>query len=247
MSAIRGSVRVVDLTHEVSEDMPIVGSYPRTQIKEIGGFSEIAPTMSKKKLRWSVCELRLIDHAGTHVDAPLHIRADGEPIDVFEPSHFIRMATVLRVRGKRPGEEIDAEDLSIGLRDSGSRIRRGEVVLIHTGWDRYWGKPMYFRNPGISMDAAKWLADKQVSIVGTDTPNIDPGRKPSVANEPRPGHFYLLAEKKILHMESICGLDRIRDSRVLFIALPLKIRNGTGSPVRAVALEGVELGETRSR
>jgi kynurenine formamidase len=114
-------------------------------------------------------------------------------------------------------------------------IEAGDIVLFDFGWATNWGvRPNaqhYLENwPGVRMDTAEYLLTKQVAAIGVDTLSPDPPE----ALRTQPIHPVVL-EKQVLIIENLCNLDQLPDF-FLFLALPLKIRDGSGSPLRAVAL-----------
>jgi kynurenine formamidase len=114
-------------------------------------------------------------------------------------------------------------------------LQAGDIVLFDFGWAASWGlRPndqRYRENwPGVGMDAAEYLLTKQAAAIGVDTLSPDPPQ----ALRTGPIHPVVL-EKQMLIMENLCNLDQLPDF-FLFLALPLKIRLGSGSPIRAVAL-----------
>ena len=114
-------------------------------------------------------------------------------------------------------------------------IEAGDIVLFDFGWAANWGlRPNtqnYLENwPGVSMDTAEYLLTKQVAAIGVDTLSPDPPE----ALRTQPIHPVVL-EKQVLIIENLCNLDQLPDF-FLFLAFPLKIREGSGSPIRAVAL-----------
>jgi len=126
---------------------------------------------------------------------------------------------------------ITGEDLRAAEKTVGTRIHKHDKVLLYTGWDSHWGKGDYASsNAGISKDAADLFVKRQADLVGIDSANLDHPDDPSF-----PAHNTLLP-KEVLIVENLCNLGSVRRSRFRFIALPLKFKEGTGSPVRAVAI-----------
>ncbi|HHV80353.1 TPA: cyclase family protein, partial [bacterium] len=110
------------------------------------------------------------------------------------------------------------------------KIQPGSRILLRTDWYKVLPDRRYFKEqPRISYELALWLVEKKISILGLETPTINP-----VDNKKL--HQTLLSGGIIL-VEALAHLDEIKRDKVFFIALPLKIMNGDGSPVRAVAIE----------
>jgi kynurenine formamidase len=133
--------------------------------------------------------------------------------------------------------EITPAHLDEARRDQGVEIRRGDVVLLRTGWATYWNDPRKFisevRGPGPSLAGARWLSGHGIFAAGSDTVAFEKVPDPSM-----PVHVHLLVENGIHIMECL-NLEELASARVytfLFIAAPLKIRGGTGSPIRPIAV-----------
>ena len=201
-------------------------------------------------------------HVGTHIDGLGHISKSGKlfqdlevaalqsystgisevGIDVTPP--IIRRGVLLDVpalSGREvleASEPVTAEDLERAADNQNTEINVGDVVLVRTGWIRYFSDSMKYvafdiGEPGPDDSAGSWLAGKKVSYVGADTLAFEQTPAPSL-----PVHVILLVESGIQIME-VLNLEELAEARVyefLFIALPLKIRNATGSPIRPIAI-----------
>ncbi len=169
-------------------------------------------------------------HTGTHLDAPIHFIDKGKSIDQISLERFLLDAVLLRVKVE-PKSYIEEEEIrkaEIKVRG----IRKGEAVLIHTGWaDTHLDKEDYLTNqPALSSEMAEYLASKGPSLVGIDCANIDHNDDPKF-----PVHKILL-KREILVVENLCNLNSLPKERFKLLVLPLKLLGGTGSPIRAVAL-----------
>ena len=133
------------------------------------------------------------------------------------------------------------------LRDAaaGVELRPGDVVLIRTGWGRYWHEAGRFFDtargiPGITVEAATWLADRRVSMVGADTPGVEHISQLAKFGA-LPVHRLLLVDKGI-HLLETADLEELSAMAVrefVFVATPLRLRGASGSPVRPLALVAV--------
>jgi len=145
-------------------------------------------------------------------------------------------------RGSRVPERslISASDLEAVQKAQKTEIRTGDVVLVRTGTDTLWNDPeRYLNGAGISGDASEWLADKKVLAVGSDNVAWDlPGYVDERLKVTLPGHVVLLVQRGVYIVENLnlIELSAARAYEFIFVCLPLKIRGGTASPVRPVAL-----------
>ena len=180
--------------------------------------------------------LTLSEHTGTHMDAPLHFipqgpahyGTDGIPLDRLAGRAATIDATGLGAGGLLAADPIRAWEAEHGA------IEAGDRVLVRYGWDERWATGPQGRRfledwPGLGGEAAKYLVDKGVSLVGCDTLAVD-----AAGSEENPAHHALLGNE-VYVVENLRNLDKLPPF-CLFLALPLKIKDGSGSPVRAVAL-----------
>jgi len=203
------------------------------------------------------------EHAGTHIDAFCHQALDmrlhgGVPVTpaVQTSAGFTRhgidtvapivargvLLDLAALRGGRLPERtlVGARDLDQARRAQGTEIRSGDVVLVRTGSDTVWGEPdRYLNGAGMSGGASEWLAGHGVAAVGADNVAWDlPGVVDERLGVTLPGHVILLVEKGIYIVENLnlIELSIARAYEFLFLCLPLKIRGGTASPVRPIAI-----------
>jgi kynurenine formamidase len=190
---------------------------------------------------------RTAEHGGTHVDAPIHFAHGGSTVDRLPLERLIGPAIVVSVVeacARDRDYRVTVADLEAWERAHGA-IPRGAIVLLSTGFARFWPdrerymgtnergpeavKKLHF--PGLHPDAARWLVDaRAIRAVGLDTPSIDHG--PSTTFET---HRVLLG-REVPVFENLTNLDRLPPTGATVVALPMKIRGGSGAPLRAVAL-----------
>jgi kynurenine formamidase len=170
-------------------------------------------------------------HTGTHVDAPSHFKPRLASIDVIPAERLVCNAILIRVE-KRASQLIEQHDL-------GNQIMQGDTVVIATGWEKRATSTNYMtENPGLSKQAARYLASNKINAVAIDCPSVDAGSdsKFSVHN--------ILLSNNILAVENLCNLDRVvahtkndnNNNRFTLIISPLKLAGATGSPARVLAL-----------
>ena len=169
-------------------------------------------------------------HTGTHVDAPCHFKPGLASIDMIPADRLVCNAVLIRVE-KRASQLIEQHDL-------GDRIKQGDAVVIATGWEKRAASRNYMtENPGLSKQAARYLAKKKVNAVAIDCPSIDAGI------DSRFTAHNILLPHNILAIENLCNLDRIAttssstsSNKFTLIISPLKLAAATGSPARVLAL-----------
>jgi len=214
--------RVVDLSQEIGPDTQMFPAYPRPAFtqwttREVHGF--LAES------------LFLVSHTGTHVDAPWHFEPQGKKLDEIPLDSFLARGHVLDVRGLRSKGLISKRRIGQARARLHEGIGKGDALLLRTGWERRRGTPAYlFENPGLSEEAARELVRWKVGLVGVDTANID-----HPADVGYPAHHRLLSAG-ILILENVANLVALGSSPFYLLALPLRLKGTTASPIRLVAL-----------
>ena len=225
------SLRLIDLSQTLEEHMP---HFPTHSL-----FFHNLWSSYQHGGRSLHFQLVMHEHNGTHVDAPIHFLRHA-PSEAHVTIERVPLAQLLgrgvRVdcRGTMAGEYVSRSQVEDWERRHGA-LQAGDIVLFSFGWADHWGlKPEHHGYiddwPGVAMDAAEYLLSKDIAAIGVDTLSPDPPQALST----NPIHPVVL-EKQILIVENLCHLEQLPDF-FLFLALPLKIREGSGSPVRAVAL-----------
>ena len=202
----------------------------RTLKKEEGDFTT-APAKNIERDGWNAVTLCIYSHTGTHMDAPLHFNAGTEGIGEIAIENFVADCWIVNLPDIKPKSLIKPDDLGIIK----TRVRPGEGVLFRTGWSGYYGNTEIFRNglPRISEELALWCVEKKIRIIGVEPPSIA-----DVNNIPEATRIHtLLLKAGITIVEGLVNLEQIKQDKVRFISLPLKIEKGDGSPCRAIAIE----------
>jgi kynurenine formamidase len=181
--------------------------------------------------------LSMSDHAGTHVDAPVHFdpRPGAASIDQVPLDRFFTEAICLDLGRVPLRHAVTVPEMEAALAESGQEIRRGDTVLLWMAVEqRLLGKPGYLHDfPGLALESVHWLADRGIGMFGVEAIS------PAPEGEPNFQAHMACAERGITHMECLVNLDRlVGRGRFRFIGFPLKIRGGTASPIRAVAMFG---------
>ncbi|SCZ77288.1 cyclase family protein [Acidaminobacter hydrogenoformans] len=205
-------MKIIDLTHLIKENMPV---FPGTEPPVL----EAANTLERDGFREK--KLHMYSHTGTHMDAPAHMINKGWTLDQVGIEAFFGPAVKIDARGLKRIEKIHLEPLT----DSGA-----EFLVLWTGWDQYWGTEKYFGAfPALSLEAAAWLTGLSLKGIGVDAISIDP-----MDSEDFAVHLELLSNDMVL-IENLRGLEQLPE-QFIFSAMPLKLEDADGSPVRAYAL-----------
>lgn len=189
---------------------------------------EIQPNTSIENEGFNTTQLKLYSHAGTHADAPRHFLDEGKTLEQIDLQKCVGLALVIDVAHKEPNSLINVADLG----ERAGEIGPGSRVLLHTGWDQHAELPDYRTSfPRISRELARWLVARGVWLVGVEMPSVAALHDRQELTEV---HQILLGGEIVI-VECLTNL-RLLPPQVFFMALPLKLLGGDGSPVRAVAL-----------
>jgi kynurenine formamidase len=242
-----GTITVVDLSQPLGPETPVIGlppmfaPSPGVTIDVISRYDDRGPA-------WYWNTLRFGEHTGTHFDAPIHWITGKDlsqnACDTIPATRFVGPACVIDVTAdvdRDPDFLLTPERIEAWERDHG-RIPRGAWALLRTGWSRRTD-PAAFLNlaadgphsPGFDARASRLLAiDRDVLGVGVETIGTDAGQAGGF-DPPFPNHAIMHGAGKF-GLASLCNLDRLPATGAILFAAPLKIVNGSGSPLRVLAL-----------
>jgi kynurenine formamidase len=177
-------------------------------------------------------------HGGVHVDEGVQTSVGFRKLGIETMAPIVARGVLIDVPHDDEGYAITADDLQGAAR---TEIHPGDVVLVRTGWGRFWSDPeRYLKAPGVSAGGSRWLIERKVRAVGADNIAFD---VMSSTPDPElgvtlPGHILLLVRAGIPIIENL-NLEELAAAGVhefLFVCLPLKMRGATGSPVRPIAI-----------
>jgi kynurenine formamidase len=176
----------------------------------------------------------ICDHGPTHLDAVCHLSRDpkAESIDQLSLKKCITPAICLDVSDVPRKSQFGADKIKAELKRWNLTIQAGDTVLFYTAhWDRYYGQPEYMTDhPGLTRDATEFILDQGAVNFGVDCTSPD-----MWYDKTYPCHT-VCAQREITHYENLANLKEVVGKRFIFAGIPLKIRKGTGSPVRAIAI-----------
>ncbi|WP_034060267.1 cyclase family protein [Lacinutrix jangbogonensis] len=225
---------IIDLSQEIYEGMPVYKDLPQVKMSIHNTHEEWNGDLDSKTKTPAVHKLELGEHTGTHVDAINHmaIQYKGKSIDTMPLSMFYTEGICLDFSNKDFQELIDVDDIIEACKNQNLSVEEKDTVLLYTNhYKNAFGTVNWSKGPGITIDAAKWLGHKKISAFGVET--MSPG-VPGISNKEV---HHICGELGFTHYENMINLHQlIGRGRFRFIAFPLKIKGGTGSPVRAVAI-----------
>jgi kynurenine formamidase len=227
-------MRLVDLSREIHHRMPGFATHAPVIITAYGTHDEVR-VADGYEFSSATLALAMGDHAGTHVDAPRHFdaRPGARSIDEMPLETFFTEAMCLDLSHKPLKSEISVEDLAAAERAAGVSIKPKDTVFLHMDFfRRCHGTPAFVTDfPGLTKASATWLGQKGIGMFGVEA--ISPGR-PGRANFEV---HHVCRDLGFTHMEGLVNLDQlVGKGRFRFIGFPLKIKGGTASPIRAVAV-----------
>jgi kynurenine formamidase len=187
------------------------------------------------------------EHGGTHIDSPVHFAQGRNTVDQIPLEQLMGEAIVVDVASQceaDPDYRVTADDF-LGWEKKNGQIPQGAIVLIRTGYGKYWPDRRKYMGtdergpeavaklhfPGLGPEAARWIADnRRVKAVGLDTPSIDFGQSTLFESH------RTLFDKNIPAFENLANLDKLPEKNFAVIALPMKIKGGSGGPLRIIAI-----------
>jgi len=242
-----GQLSIVDLTQPLGSETPVIGlpppfaSSPGLTMTPISQYDDPGPAWY-----WNI--LHLGEHTGTHFDAPIHwITGRALPnntCDTIPASRFVGPACVFDVTlevSADPDFLLLPSHVESWERDHGP-ISAGAWVLIRSGWSRHRGAEAFLNvsddgphSPGFHPDTSRMLAqDRDILGVGVETVGTDAGQAGGF-DPPFPSHHFMHGAGR-MGLASLCNLDKLPPTGAVVIAAPLKIVNGSGSPLRVLAI-----------
>jgi kynurenine formamidase len=239
---------IVDLSGEIYEGMPVYPSHQKTSLFKAKTHAETRRRYGEGALTTTTLGILLSDHGPTHTDAMHHFDSsdDAETIDEMPLHMFYTSAVCADVSHIRSSEDYLTEDeLRDALEEADLDPGEGSTVLLYTGhWNRNWGTDAWLSDyGGLTREATEWLADQGVVNIGIDAPSVDSSaemeRRENNEDDHYPSH-QVCKERKVTNTENMINLDKVAGEEFTYIGLPLNIRRGTGSPVRAVAIKDAD-------
>lgn len=228
-----GKIRVLDLTYAINDKLvPWPGDEK---------WFEARINASVEKNGYFTRSFWMLEHYGTHLDAPAHFPPGKATVDQIPAKQFFGPAVVLDVRAEG-AKDADYQLPPAGVKDwekRHGRISEAAIVLLRTGWASRWPDAQTYRNedaqgrmhfPGFSVEAVKLLVERKVSGLGCDTMSVDHGASMDFAVH------RLALGAGLYHLENLADLSALPETGAFLVAAPIKLEGGSGGPVRVFAL-----------
>ncbi len=240
LSYLSGDGKWVDLTHDFSNETIYWPTSDPFKLETV--FRGI----TEKGFFFEANKYSASEHGGTHIDSPVHFAEGKITVDKIPIESLVGPAVVIDVSGKAiadPDYQVGVHDI-LDWESANSEIPSGSILLIHTGYGKYWPDKVKYMGtdkpgpqgvrelhfPGLHPEASLWLVqNRKISAVGLDTPSIDYGQSEFFKSH------QTLFEHNIPAFENVANLDLLPSRGAFVIALPMKIKDGSGAPLRIVA------------
>lgn len=243
---VGGKVETIDLTHTLDPDFPVIvlppefGQCARFRVEEVSRYDDRGPA-------WYWRNFSCGEHTGTHFDAPVHwISGKDVPngsVDTIPVDAFVRPVCVIDCSSESSEDDdflLTPEHISTWEAEHGE-IPPNNWVLMRTDWSKRSGAEYLnlqedgAHSPGPSADAVRFLVDERDVIgFGTETVGTDAGQAQHLS-PPYPAHFLFHGANKY-GLQCLANLDKLPPTGAVLVCPPLKIKHGSGSPLRVLAL-----------
>lgn len=220
-------MRFVDLGHPIQTQMPVFPSLAKTFV---GVYRSHKESLRPGGVSSQTNIIVMCDHAGTHVDAPVHFNPDGKTIDQMPLELMVGEAVVLDFTDKKSGNSVTAADVEKKLTDAAINPGQIKAILFKTGAGPLYGTDQYFKHYlEILPETVRWMANEGIKLWGVDASTIDCAPK-------RETHM-LLRELEFYHMENVANLDALPVNVPFTLAcIALPFMGATASPLRPIAI-----------
>mgnify|MGYP000103147168 CR=1 FL=1 len=234
--------KIIDLTHEFSEETIYWVTAKKFKLDTVfNGHTD-------KGFFYSAYNFSTAEHGGTHIDAPIHFSENSETVDQIPLKNLIGQAIKIDVSAKamyNPDYQISIEDLTQWEAKQQMQIPDGSIVLLQTGFSNFYPDAIKYLGtdqrgedavkllhfPGLSPKASEWLVkNRKIHAIGIDTASIDYGQSQHFGS-----HVNLMSQN-ISAFENLTNLDKLPNTGFNIVALPMKIKGGSGAPLRIGAL-----------
>lgn len=225
---MKKKVNVIDLTHEISGDIPAWDGKPYFELPIVVDYKDCVPPDL-----FRINQLNIGMSVGTHIDAPAHVIPDGRTVDQLAHDELVAECVVIDVSREADEKYLTMPETIEKFEKEHGTIPEHAFVIFYTGWSKHWETPEKYHNqyafPGVDPSTAELLLKRNIVGVGIDTFSCDTGKNGF------PVHRAILGADKYL-VENVANADKLPATGATVLVLPLKIKNATEAPLRLVAL-----------
>ena len=221
---------IVDLSHKLT---PGKEHNFKFEVQNFEAKEYIPSLVYDDDIWYIISQVDLCTHCGTHIEMPFHHVKGGADTASFPLHKLVGNLVVLDFRGKKNLEAITLDE----LKAYDAEIEEGDIVFLHTGFDKGFHSEKWDESCFIAQDGIEWLVEKKIACIGTDGPFIE---SDYVRNQP--GHISLL-EANIPIVESLTNLEQVESGKYIVFILPMAVENLEACPTRIVAVSKEGLGE----
>jgi kynurenine formamidase len=224
---MQSAYQVVDLSRPIHTKMPVFPAISKTYLGVYLGHHE---TVRPGNVSSQANILIMCDHAGTHIDSPLHFNPQGTGIDQMPLEAMVGNAVVMDFSSKKNGESVTPEEIEAGLKKINIAPGDLKFILFRTGAAELYETDQYLgRYLEIRADSVEWMLDRGILVFGVDASTVDHASN-------RATHM-LMRKRVCYHIENLNNLDKLPQNRTFtFICNPLLMLNSSAAPFRALAL-----------
>jgi kynurenine formamidase len=217
---------IIDLSWPIHTNMPVFPLITKTFLGVYLGHKE---TVRPGNVSSQTNILVMCDHAGTHIDSPLHFNPDGTGIDQMPLDAMIGNAVMQDYSNKKSGDSVTPEEVRDKLSHMGTNPKDLKFILFRTGAAEYYHAQEYFSHYlEIRADTVEWMLDQGILVFGVDASTVDHAKD-------RATHM-LMRKRPCYHIENLKNLDKLPGNRTFtFVCTPLAMRDSSASPIRAMA------------
>lgn len=218
---------VIDLSWPIHTNMPV---FPLILKTYLGVYVAHKDSFRPPNISVQTNIIVMSDHAGTHIDAPLHFNPEGTGIDQMPVDKMVGRAIMQDFSFKRSGDSVTLTEVRSNFEKVGVNPKILNYILFRTGAAEYYETDQYMNHYlEIQVDIVEWLLDMGILVFGVDACTVDHAKN-------RATHM-LMRKRSCYHIENLRNLDKLPQDRIFtFICASLPLRDSSGSPIRALAL-----------
>ena len=224
---MRPNYQIVDLSRPIHTKMPVFPAISKTYLGVYLGHKD---TLRPGNISAQTNILMMCDHAGTHIDAPLHFNPEGNAIDRMPIDIMVGNAVMQDYSFKKNAESITSAEIEDNLKRIDVNPRDLKYILFRTGAGGYYDTDEYHtKYLEVRVEAVEWMLDRGILVFGVDASTCDHAKDKAT---------HMLMRKRVCyHIENLANLEKLPQDRIFtFVCNPLLMLDSSAAPFRALAL-----------